>query len=308
MMTNSLSPIVLFTFNRPDHTLKTFEALKANTLASKSDIIVYCDGPRNDQDIQVVTEVRDLVRNLTGFKSVTVVESVENKGLAQSIISGVTEVVEKYGTVIVLEDDIVTSPFFLEFMDRCLTQYKELEQVFSIGGWSPPTFSQALTTHSIAFLPRTCSWGWATWEDRWKSVDWSLTNSSEFLNSKTMQKSFNGGGADMTNMLQAQLQGHINSWAIRFTFSQFMQNKLSVYPIKSYAVNIGCDGSGVHCNDSIIQQDVVLEHENDLVLPTVIKESKKVSEAFRNYYKPPSFYVRAINKLSRILIGKNIIS
>lgn len=303
----ALAPIVLFSFNRPEHVLETLEALKANILASESDLFVYCDGPRNDEDIQAVAKVRHIIRNISGFKSVTVVESQNNKGLAQSIISGVTEVSETYGKVIVLEDDVITSPYFLQFMNRCLSHYRDSEKVFSIAGWSPPTLLNADTRDAVVFLPRNCSWGWATWKDRWLSVDWGVSSYKQIKESRRERKSFNRGGEDLSKMLDAQMAGRINSWSIRFCYSQHVQGKLTAFPVHSYAENIGCDGSGQHCKISVPQQRIVLEKKQKS-LPDIVQENEDALKLFVSFYAPAPFFIRCINKLSRALIGKNIVT
>lgn len=307
MMLNEITPapVVLFTYNRPDHTRRTVEALQQNFFASRSDLFVFCDGPKFSGDSAVRT-VRNYVNSITGFNSLTVIERETNIGLAKSIIEGVTDVVSKFGVVIVLEDDLITSPYFLSYMNICLQYYKRFENVFSVSGWAPSTLLQAASEYSAAFFPRTCSWGWGTWQERWHSVDWSVLDYEQFKHSRSMQMEFNKGGPDLTKMLHAQMNGDIDSWAIRFCYSQFRQQMLSVYPIHSYVENIGCDGSGVHCDTHITQQLAVKKEEN-IRLPNIVHEDEDIIKLFIKFYSPPPFFIRCINKLSRALIGKNII-
>ncbi|WP_290921310.1 glycosyltransferase [Halodesulfovibrio sp.] len=300
------APVALFTYNRPDHTRRTVEALQQNPFASQSDLFVFCDGAKSSNDAAVIA-VREYVNSITGFNSLTVIERETNIGLAKSIIEGVTDVVSKFGAVIVLEDDLITSPYFLSYMNICLQYYERFEDVFSVSGWAPPTLLQVRSEYSVAFFPRTCSWGWATWQDQWHSVDWSVADYEQFKYSRSMQKEFNNGGPDLTKMLHAQMNGDVDSWAIRFCYSQFRQQKLSVYPIHSYVENIGCDGSGVHCNIHITQQ-LAVKNEEDLCLPNIVYEDEDIIKLFVNFYSPPPFFIRCINKLSRALIGKNIVT
>lgn len=302
----ALAPIALFAYNRADHTRRTVEALLQNTLAEKSDLFVFCDGARQKGDSAVMA-VREYVRSVTGFKSLTIVERETNIGLATSIIEGVSDVVDRHGSVIVLEDDLVTSSHFLSYMNNCLEQYERAEGVFSIAGWSPPTLLNAESEYAVTFLPRNCSWGWATWKDCWDSVDWDVSDYEEFKRSRAKQNEFNCGGSDLSKMLHAQMNGDINSWSIRFCYSQSVQRKLTVFPYYSYVENIGCDGSGVHCDTGIAQQTVVT-NEKQLLLPDVVEMDKAIVALFTEFYRPAPFIHRVVNKLSRIVLGKNLIA
>lgn len=306
LMSVKLAPVALFVYNRLDHTRRTVEALLQNTLAVQSDVFVFCDGAKEYGDPSVQA-VRDYIRTVSGFNSVTVVERDENAGLATSIIEGISDVVDKYGSVIVLEDDLITSPYFLEYMNTCLVQYERTETVFSIAGWSPPTLADAVSEYSVAYLPRNCSWGWATWKDRWASVDWNVSDYATFKTSRARQNEFNRGGVDLSRMLAAQMKGTINSWAIRFCYSQYVQNKLTVFPLRSYVENIGCDGSGTHCDTSVVQQAAVAE-EQLLHFPEAVQIDLAVLECFAAFYRPAPFMLRLINKISRTVTGKNIIA
>lgn len=306
MMTNSLSPIVLFTFNRPYHTLKTLEALKANTLASKSDLFVYCDGPRNDQDIQAVTEVRDLVRNLTGFKSITVVESPENKGLAQSIISGVTEVIEKYGTVIVLEDDIVTSPYFLGFMNLTLRFFEKEEGVWHVCGWSYPVSSEGIG--DIYCMRLLECWGWGTWASRWK---YNEKNPEKLRSSFSKEDIFRfnlDGVHNVWGQVEANISGKINTWAVFWYATIFKNNGLCLYPSQSLVQNIGFDDTGVHCGcDSSLMAEY--SSKKDFSLKVCILENDIAVERIKKFHKDKkkNILTRIINKVWRSVLGKNLI-
>ncbi|MCT4535549.1 glycosyltransferase [Halodesulfovibrio sp.] len=299
------APIALFVYNRVDHTQQTVDHLRKNFLATQSDLFVFCDGARS-QDTDTVAAVRKYIYSISGFKSITIIERDINVGLAASIVEGVSDVVNQYGSVIVLEDDLVTSPHFLTYMNTCLGKYENFPEVFSIAGWSPPTLTKVESEYSIAFLPRNCSWGWATWKDRWNTVDWDVSDYDEFKHSPLRQKEFNRGGVDLSNMLKAQMNGEINSWAIVFCYSQFTQNKRTVFPLRSYVENIGCDGSGVHCDVEISQQPIE-SHERELVLPEAVYEDESALALFAAFYRPAPFIIRAINKLARTVIGKNII-
>jgi len=162
----SLAPIVLFVYNRPEHTRQTIDALQKNDLAQESELFVYSDGTKNEKALPQVNKVREMVRRISGFKKVTVIERDRNWGLAANIIDGVTHVVGKYGTVIVLEDDLITSRNFLRFMNEALAVYKKEGAVYSITGHS--FTDDVKDIDSSYFLAFTSSWGWATWEEKWR--------------------------------------------------------------------------------------------------------------------------------------------
>ncbi|MGJ7920808.1 glycosyltransferase family A protein [Neobacillus sp. LXY-4] len=246
------APVILFVYNRLDHVRKTIEALAINTLAKDSELFIFSDGPKNEETIEGVLEVRryinsDFVRN--SFARVIIEESKHNMGLANSIINGVTKVIEKYGRVIVIEDDNVSSPDFLSYMNECLEFYKEDERIWSIGGFSfikhfPKDYNQ-----DVYLIGRTCSYAWATWKDRWSKVDWNVTDYySNFRFNFKRRFKFNRHGNDRASMLDAQMYHQIDSWAIRFCYAEFVNNMFTVYPRVSKISNIGHDGSGTHFN------------------------------------------------------------
>lgn len=227
-----LAPIVMFTFNRLEHTKKTIEALKKNNFAKESEIFIFSDGPRNEQEKLKVNEVRKFINNIDGFKNVTLSESEVNKGLANSVINGVTKIINEYGKIIVLEDDLVTSKYFLEYMNKALNLYKSRKDIWSISGYTPNIEIQREYKDEVYLIKRGASWGWATWKDRWKLNDWDVNDYVEFKKNKKMVREFNLSGSDMAPMLNDQMEGRINSWAIRWGYNQFRQNMWTVYPVK----------------------------------------------------------------------------
>jgi hypothetical protein len=246
----NLAPITLFVYNRPTHTIRTVGALLRNVLASQSDLIIYSDAPKRPEVAKAVQDVRDYIRTISGFRAIRIVERDHNWGLANSIIDGVTTVVSQYGRVIVLEDDLVTSRHFLEYMNAALDHYEGDPKAFSIGGYNfpertmpiPPDY--AWDTYASF---RCCSWGWATWIDRWKRVDWEMNYYNAFMQDKAAQESFNRGGPDMSGMLKMQYEGQIDSWAIRFCYAHHANHMQCIYPVKTLVLNIGLDNTGMHC-------------------------------------------------------------
>lgn len=244
------APIILFTYNRPWHTQQTINALTKNKLADQSDLIVFSDGPQNAKDNVQVTSIRNSLKKVRGFNKVIVFERKENWGLANSIISGVTQVINEFGKAIVLEDDLITSPCFLQYMNDALNFYQDEKSVFSITGYNLPENVMAIPSdykQDIYFNYRCHSWGWGTWKDRWDKTDWKVSTFQQFINNRQAVKSFQRGGDDLLTMLLNQMEGRIDSWAIRWCFTHFQQNAYCVYPIKSLLTNIGFDNSGVHC-------------------------------------------------------------
>jgi len=242
----NLAPIILFVYNRPEHTKKTIDALKLNQLASDSLIFIFSDGNKNENDRKAVEEVRNYIVTISGFKDVKITLRDKNLGLADSVISGVTEVIEKFGKAIVLEDDIVTSPYFLKFMNEALDFYEKDKRIYSISGYNFPIKIPKSYQHKIYISPRPSSWGWATWKDRWGKVDWIISDYDQFLSNKKEIKKFNLGGDDLTRMLKKQMSGKINSWAIRWTYAHYKGKGYCLFSLKSFAKNIGADRSGVH--------------------------------------------------------------
>jgi len=244
------APIVLFAHDRPDHLRRTLEALAANDGADESELVVYSDGPRNVDSAGSVEAVRAYLRSVSGFRSVTVVERERNLGLANSVIAGVTEVLARSPSVIVMEDDLLTSRNFLAFVNASLSTYEHRPDVFSVTGYNyplriPPTYRED------AYLSyRSSSWGWGTWRDRWGEVDWAVSDYAEFVTDRRAQELFRRGGDDLAPMLERQISGELDSWSIRFDYAHYKHDAFCVHPVVSKVQNIGFDGSGVHCGDS----------------------------------------------------------
>lgn len=242
----SFAPIILFVYNRPWHTRLALSALKQNELADQSVVYIYADGPKEnatDEDLNRIEEVRRLIKSELWCKSVSIIESEKNRGLANSIIDGVTKTLKKHGKAIVLEDDIVTSKQFLPFLNGALDYYEEEEIVFGISGFTYPSGTPLTETHC---LPIGCSWGWATWESRWEKVSMDAVYLEKKISEKKLQPSFNFGNYPFYEMLNDQIEGRVNSWAIRFYASMFLNNGLFVYPKNSLVKNIGFGAEGSH--------------------------------------------------------------
>jgi glycosyltransferase involved in cell wall biosynthesis len=242
------APIVLFTYNRLDTLMKCVTALSFNVLAEKSDLFVFSDGPKGETDIEQVEAVRAFLKQVTGFKSVKVIKRQKNLGLANSIKNGVDQVIHQFGKVIVLEDDLITSANFLLFMNKALEYYACNNKICSISGYSPPMLPK--DADDVYYTMRGSSWGWATWRDRWIHVDWEVNNYLEFIASSRRKRCFNKMGSDMCKMLNDQMTGKINSWAIRWSYWQFDNGLYTVFPVVSKVRNIGTSKLATNTKDN----------------------------------------------------------
>ena len=242
----TLAPICLFTYNRLSEVETTVQALKKNFLASESDLFIFSDGPKNNDSIPKVNEVRKYLKTIFGFKSITIVESETNKGLANSIISGVTEIVNKFGKVIVLEDDLITSPNFLNFMNQALSYYKNHNLIHSVSGYTHDLPSLKNYKNDFYLGYRGCSWGWGTWKNKWEAVDWNVSSYRNFKRNPIEQLKFMRGGSDMPKMLKSQMNGRIDSWAIRWCYHQFKNDLWTVFPSISKVASIGFGDTATH--------------------------------------------------------------
>jgi len=293
-----LAPIVLFVYNRPEHTRKTLEALSNNLLAEESHLYIFADGPKENENKENITKI-NLVRNIIALKKwckeVHVFQEKKNKGLANSIIEGANLIFQQYNKAIFLEDDIVTSSSFLDFMNKNLDYYAYDEKVFGISGFCYPNKGIKDTTY---FLPIGSSWGWATWKGRWKNINFDAKELLIELEQKNLQRPLNFSGYRFYEMLVDQSHGRINSWAICFYASFFLQNGVFLFPNVSLVENIGFDNSGEHCHEDSyfgkVESQIILDYSK---IPIMVKRS--ISKKIR--LVPQSSLVK---KIYRKLKGK----
>ncbi len=239
----TLAPITLFVYNRPYHTRRTIEALKKNMLASQSNLIIYSDGPKHDVVSKEIEEVRSIIKGITGFKSIRIVERKHNLGLAKSVISGITETINQYGKAIVLEDDLETTPYFLKYMNDGLNLYENDPEVASIHGYVYPI--QGLD--KSFFIKGADCWGWATWKRAWDLFEEDGQKLFDELKQNKLLFEFDFYGTfPYSRMLKEQIEGKNSSWAVRWYASMFLQQMLTLYTSKSFVRNIGNDDSGSH--------------------------------------------------------------
>mgnify|MGYP001144768912 CR=1 FL=1 len=296
MEKNNLAPVALFVFNRLDHTIKTVESLKSNILASKTDLFIFSDGSRNSEDEKEVSEVRKYIKEITGFKSIKIIRNKVNKGLANSIINGVTDVIKLNSKIIVLEDDMVVSSIFLDFMNTALEKYRLNGRVWHVSGWNYPLSIK--TAENLFFWDTMNCWGWGTWEDRWEHFN---KNPEKLLNNWNSEKihsfDLNNSGV-FWQQVEDNYSGKINTWAI-FWYATIFENKgLCLNPCNSLVQNIGLDGSGTNCgvNDSELKLDQ--QSLNNFIFPEKPDKSEIATNEIINYYKKRnSFYSKVRRKL-----------
>lgn len=282
------APIVMFVYNRADHFEQTYRALSKCPEAKESVLFVFSDGPKNEAGAAKVQEVRYALRAAQeecAFKEFHIVESPENQGLAKSVISGVTRVIQQYGSVIVVEDDCVVSPYFLNYMNNGLNLHKENMRIGSVAGYVP-MFDFPKRYKKDTFLTyRSCSWGWATWKDRWESIDWEMTYMKEFYRAPALIRRLNACGGDRFLRLYRQTKGNGNSWSVRFGAQLVLNDQYTVYPRYSYVSNIGCDASGVHSrveDAASVQVDLSKAIENPKL--TEVEFDPGVQKAMKKHY------------------------
>lgn len=298
----TLAPILLFVYNRPEHVRRGIESLLRNAEAAESHLIIYSDAPKAAADAASVGQVRDYIRHISGFKSLDIIERTENWGLARNIIDGVTSTVNKYGRVIVLEDDLVVAPHFLQFMNDALETYKDEPRVGHIQACD---FTHDPTLPDTFLIKWTGSWGWATWDRAWRMFQSDGKKLLAEMKARRLTREFDFNGAyGFTRMLRRQTQGRNNSWAIRWNASLFLADILSLNVGKSLVQNEGFDGSGTNCGGGgLYASDLWMQPLPVVKLP-VIEENKEARKAFERYYRRTnSFMAKAIRRIKRTLKG-----
>lgn len=295
---NLLAPILLFVYNRPSHTRQTIEALLSNPLAKESEIFIYSDAPKDQKDQEKVQEVREYIHSITGFKNITIIERERNFGLADSIIDGVTSIVNQYGKIIVLEDDIVVSRVFLEYMNNSLNHYEKESKVWSISAWNYPLDPNPLQEDTFFWRIPHC-WGWATWKDRWqyfkRDIQWVERNFTQ----KDIYEISLHNSSDYWRHFLYNKNGKAKTWAIFWYLTAYKHSGLTLMPKISLIKQIGFDASGSNCGvndplDSDIISDTLPCH-----YPETITENSTALYAIIDFHKRTrlNLFQRIINKL-----------
>ncbi len=279
----NLAPIILFTYNRLSHTKETIDALQKNELAKNSELFIYSDGGKDEDSWNKVGEIRQYLESIVGFKNITIIKRDVNIGLAQNIIDGVTKIINQYGKIIVLEDDIVTSPYFLNFMNDSLNFYEKTSKVWHISGWNYPISDENLDD---VFLYRTMNcWGWATWKDRWNNYE---KNPQKLLSSFSEKNIYEFNLDNATNFWEQVEKNHtkqMNTWAIFWYTTIFKNQGLCLNPTQSFVENIGFDGTGTNTgprdnySSNLSRQNYKIKFENNLI------ENKTATDRIKLFFR-----------------------
>lgn len=298
----SYSPILLFTYNRPRHTRQLVESLLANKEAAGSPLIIYSDAARDDSSQAEVEEVRHYLHAISGFGSIEVIEREENLGLARNIIDGVTTQINRYGRVIVLEDDLIVAPYFLRFMNEALDMYKDEPRVGHIQACD---FTKDATLPDTFLIKWTGSWGWATWERAWQHFNPDGKTLLRQLEERRLTRTFDFDGTyRFTRMLRRQTEGKNNSWAIRWNASLFLADILSLNVGRSLVQNNGFDGTGTNCGGGGLYDSSLWLKPLPVERISPITENLEARRSFARYYhRTNCFWAKALRRIKRTLKG-----
>lgn len=297
-----LAPVLLFVYNRPQHTRQLLESLLANKEAAESELFIYSDGPKDENDRAAVDEVRRYVRQIEGFAAVRLTERKQNQGLASNIIDGVTTVAGQYGRVIVLEDDLRVSPYFLKFMNDALETYRDEPRVGHIQACD---YTRSPILPDTFLIKWTGSWGWATWDRAWKLFNPDGAELLRQLEERKLTKTFDFNGKyGYTRMLRKQVEGKNNSWAIRWNASLFLKDVLSLNVGKALVQNNGFDGTGTHCGGGGLYASELWLAPIAVQPISPIEENVEARKVYEEYYaRTNSFCAKLFRRLRRMLKG-----
>lgn len=280
-----LSPVILFAYNRPMHLKMTLDALSKNVGAKDTNVYIFIDGPKRENGKSINKKVEEVALSYKDnvFRTLSVENSIQNYGLAISIITGVTRIIGIFGKVIIIEDDAVPAPSYLQFMNQALEYYEHDHTIWSIGGYTVPMKIPDDYKHDIVITQRSSSYAWATWKDRWDKIDWDVNDYKRFHWSIKERRKFNAWGNDRSSMLDDQMLGRVNSWAIRFDYAMYKNGMFNILPTKSLIKNIGHDGSGTHSAFDERKDDPflveLLQAETDFYLES-IKPDERIRKEF----------------------------
>lgn len=286
MDSTNYAPIVLFVYNRPEHTKRTVEALLSNPEAKNSDLFIFADGPKptiTDAGFKKLKDTREYIHQISGFKRIVIDESEVNRGLAEATIRGCSLVIEKYGKMIMIEDDDVPTPFFLHFMNECLRRYEDNNKVWSVCGFVDSNAMPSKFGDEAFFVNRPSSWGFGTWKRCWDKVIWDKDILRGIFRHKDIIRGFDKwGGRDHYHTMYNLLLNQNSSWSIRYHFAAYLSDSYSIYPIKSLIENIGLDGSGTHCGNEVKLVDIM---DRNINIPNTIKfDSRKNRSYIKSFY------------------------
>jgi hypothetical protein len=272
------APIVAFAYNRPRHLRAVMDSLAKNSGAEQSSLFIYCDGSKSAADAASVEATRRVARDVTGFAKIEIIEREMNHGLSRSIVEGVSEICDRFGRAIVLEDDVVPTPFFLKYVNDGLDRYADDGRVLSIGCH---TFDSGFELPETFFLNIPDCWGWGVWQRSWKSFNADGAALLAQIRARDDARKFDFDGAyPYTDMLEQQVNGGNQSWAVRWYAQAFLNEKLVLYPRHAVTRNIGFDGTGTHGGQANGYQVVRAAERPIAVSSTQVHESALGREAW----------------------------
>ncbi|WP_160068050.1 glycosyltransferase [Sphingobacterium bovisgrunnientis] len=278
-----LAPIIIFTYNRPHHTRKMLQALENAELAQDSNVFIFSDGAKNANAIEHVNRVRAIITEPWNFKKITIIERERNVGLAQNVISGVSEIIKQYGKVIVLEDDLEISKVGLRYFNDALDAYEQEEKVMEISGYMYPVKDADKLAETFFFRVAN-SWGWATWKRAWDKYNTDIDQLIADFDKDKIKRFSIDHTENFWKQVQEYKAGKINSWAIRWYLTLFNNYGLALYPRQSMIQNMGTDGSGTHSDaDNAYKVDLATQAVS--YFPKEIEENKQAYEAIKYFYK-----------------------
>jgi len=300
----NLAPIAFFAYKRPEHTRKALESLSQNEGAELSELFIYCDAAKRPEDVGAVNAVREVARSKQWCGKVHIIEHELNHGCNKSIVHGVTRTCQEFGRVIVVEDDLIFSPYFLNYMNVALDLYQDENQVMQISGYMFPVDLKSLKIDAL-FLPSISSWGWATWQRAWNSYDPEMKAYEQLKSDRKMIHKFDLYGAyPYFNMLEEHIEKNIDTWDIQWYLSTFMLNGLILYPKRSLVKNIGFDGSGTHC-EATLNFNSEIYKGRILSMPTDIHFDRKIAKIvfayLRSISQPTSLIQRIKQKFTNLI-------
>lgn len=305
--TQTFAPVVLFVYSRLEHTKRTIEALIRNKEAVETELYVFCDAPNpkaTDEQLAEIHATHKYLQSLdSGFARINLEISKEHRGAGRAIIRGISIVLAKHGRCIILENDMEVEPLFLEYMNKGLEAYKDDKKIYGIASTSYNIKLPWWYRKDLYLLPRTESWGWATWADRWKDVDWEVRDFEDLENNKRLQAKFNKGGSDLYCMLKEQMEGITDTWDIQWEWHVFKHKGYFVHSRWCFQYNNGFDGSGAHCgtNNQIQQYFAPIYSKSSLdVNYTSLRPHCVIINKYRHFYNKYISFVREVTIKRRV--------
>lgn len=295
----NFAPIIIFVYNRAFHTRELLKSLSLCLYAKDSPLYIFSDAAKNEGSLQKVEEVRSVIHEDIWndcFKRVHIIEATKNKGLANSIIDGVSQVIHEFGRVIVVEDDNRVSTDFIDFMNRALDFYCDIERIGYIGGYTLPIRIPDDYQYDIFAMERGSSYAWATWQKYWDLVDWKVTDYDSFKHNKKLRKRFDECGP-RSSLLDLQMSGKIDSWAIRFSYSMFKMGKMAILPTKTRVENIGFDGTGIHNKSYETKYHTKIEDNLKSATFLDVDIDERIKKEFKRIFKKPPLVIRVLRKI-----------